>query len=64
MSSTAPQSNVSRAQLERTSEVPHAAEQLVRRYCDQPFATTAAPTANSSTRSQPMIHATNSPNVA
>src|SRR3712207_3894881 len=34
------------------------------RYCDQPLATTAAPTANSSTRSQPMIQAMNSPKVA
>ncbi len=33
-------------------------------YCDQDTATVAAPTAYSSTRSQPMIHATNSPRVA
>src|SRR5690606_25665912 len=34
------------------------------RYTDQPLATAAAATENSSTRSQPMIHARNSPNVA
>ncbi len=34
------------------------------RYTDQPLATAAAATENSRTRSQPMIHARNSPNVA
>ena len=34
------------------------------RYVDQLLATVAAPTANSSTRSQPMIHATSSPKLA
>ena len=34
------------------------------RYSDQPLATTDAPSANSRTRSQPMIQATNSPKVA
>ncbi len=34
------------------------------RYADQPFDTTAAPSASSSIRSQPMIQATNSPRVA
>jgi hypothetical protein len=34
------------------------------RYPDQPTETVAAPSASSSTRSQPMIHATNSPSVA
>jgi hypothetical protein len=34
------------------------------RYVDQLLTTVAAPTANSSTRSQPMIHATTSPKLA
>ena len=34
------------------------------RYVDQLLATVAAPTANSSTRSQPMIQATTSPKLA
>src|SRR5256885_2001203 len=34
------------------------------RYDDQPLDTAAAPTANSRTRSQPMIHAISSPKVA
>src|SRR5689334_17362321 len=37
---------------------------VVCRYADHPLATAADPTANSSTRSQPMIQAANSPNVA
>jgi hypothetical protein len=36
----------------------------VSRYSDQPLPTTADATANSSTRSQPMIQAMNSPKVA
>jgi hypothetical protein len=34
------------------------------KYADQPCATTLAPSSISSSRSQPMIHATNSPSVA
>ena len=58
--SSAPQSKSSGP----IATVPPENPNTVPRYDDQPLATTAAPIANSRIRSQPMIHATNSPKVA
>src|SRR5690349_12973790 len=58
--SRAPQSTFSGP----NSTVPPENPKTVPRYVDQLLETTAAPTANSRIRSQPMTHAMNSPNVA
>src|ERR1700722_20193048 len=57
---SAPQSSVSGPTL----TVPLANPSPVCRYLAQPLATTAPPIANSRTRFQPMVQATNSPKVA
>ena len=57
---TAPQSSSSGPSW----TVPPAKPNTSPRYVDQLLATVAAPTANSSTRSHPMIHATSSPKLA
>jgi hypothetical protein len=60
MISSAPQSSVSAPR----SAVPPENPNTEPRYDDQLLATTAAPTANSRIKSQPMTQAMNSPNVA
>ena len=60
MISTAPQSN----SMPPISTMPEILPVTSPRYSDHPFATTDAASANSRVRSQPMIQATNSPNVA
>src|SRR3982074_2530095 len=63
-SSRAPQSSVTGpTSTEVGTSTPNVRPSTVARYSDQALATTAEPTANSSTRSQPMIHAMNSPKV-
>ena len=62
MTSTAPQSNVTGPSSREAAVLlpPNSSP----RYCAQLFDTTAAPRAYSRMRSQPMIQAMNSPNVA
>ena len=60
MITSAPQSTVNPP----ISAVPPANPNTSPRQVDQPLATTAAPTANSSTRSHPMIQAISSPKLA
>src|SRR4030088_3279083 len=60
--STAPQSKAT-PPSDTTVDMPTPASPATCcRYADQPLASTPAARANSSTRSQPMIHATSSPN--
>ena len=62
--STAPQSKLSGPRLIVVSSEPPNWVNRLPRYSDQPLATTEAPSASSSTRSQPMIQAISSPRVA
>src|SRR3954453_15815041 len=62
--STAPQSNSIGPRVIVVSNEPPNWVNRLPRYSGQPLDTTAAPSASSRTRSQPMIQAINSPRVA